>query len=459
MEEFVPSFPLYVTLPVFAAILAIITVQAWRLRDACATFLLVATWFRYSIAAFHQYTYSAVVFGLSSIALTSIIVISIGFAVVGVRNLLLRRLAPIYGVMLVILLSAIANQSWIGAINATFKWLYLVVFVLAAYQAMLRLGSERILRSFTIVFAGPIALQWLSVPWGLKTTSEEGSSFFIGGYQHQQSLSIILITFLYVTCFSRSLSAIASFARLAIVAIGLALANYRTAMLAAALPAASLAISKIQEKIVPRQRGIVFVTLSVVAVFAFAGIATLAQERFADIATVVDKGGALIKPPDHFTTEDKRLFSGRLLLWSQYVTAYMDGNIINILLGFGPESWVGRFSTYAHNTFVSYLYELGLLGLGALVWVVIANLIAAIRVMGSEKWMLLACHVGFIVLNLSTMGIWTLEGTILYALLLSQTWYLQSIQAVAKESMELRPGYGRQLMEKRLRWERAKGGQ
>jgi hypothetical protein len=459
MEEFVPSFPLYVTLPVFAVILAIITVQAWRLRDACATFLLVATWFRYSIAAFHQYTYSAVVFGLSSIALTSIIVISIGFAVVGVRNLLLRRLAPIYGVMLVILLSAIANQSWIGAINATFKWLYLVVFVLAAYQAMLRLGSERILRSFTIVFAGPIALQWLSVPWGLKTTSEEGSSFFIGGYQHQQSLSIILITFLYVTCFSRSLSAIASFARLAIVAIGLALANYRTAMLAAALPAASLAISKIQEKIVPRQRGIVFVTLSVVAVFAFAGIATLAQERFADIATVVDKGGALIKPPDHFTTEDKRLFSGRLLLWSQYVTAYMDGNIINILLGFGPESWVGRFSTYAHNTFVSYLYELGLLGLGALVWVVIANLIAAIRVMGSEKWMLLACHVGFIVLNLSTMGIWTLEGTILYALLLSQTWYLQSIQAVAKESMELRPGYGRQLMEKRLRWERAKGGQ
>jgi len=459
MEEFVPSFPLYVTLPVFAVILAIITVQAWRLRDACATFLLVATWFRYSIAAFHQYTYSAVVFGLSSIALTSIIVISIGFAVVGVRNLLLRRLAPIYGVMLVILLSAIANQSWIGAINATFKWLYLVVFVLAAYQAMLRLGSERILRSFTIVFAGPIALQWLSVPWGLKTTSEEGSSFFIGGYQHQQSLSIILITFLYVTCFSRSLSAIASFARLAIVAIGLALANYRTAMLAAALPAASLAISKIQEKIVPRQRGIVFVTLSVVAVFVFAGIATLAQERFADIATVVDKGGALIKPPDHFTTEDKRLFSGRLLLWSQYVTAYMDGNIINILLGFGPESWVGRFSTYAHNTFVSYLYELGLLGLGALVWVVIANLIAAIRVMGSEKWMLLACHVGFIVLNLSTMGIWTLEGTILYALLLSQTWYLQSIQAVAKESMELRPGYGRQLMEKRLRWERAKGGQ
>jgi len=37
------------------------------------------------------------------------------------------------------------------------------------------------------------------------------------------------------------------------------------------------------------------------------------------------------------------------------------------------------------------------------------------------------------VLNLSTMGIWTLEGAILYALLLSQTWYLHSIREGASE--------------------------
>ena len=433
MEEAVPSFPIYVTIPVSGAILLLVLFQAWRLRDACATFLLLATWFRYSIATLHQYTYPPVVLGFSLIALTSIVVIAVGLVVVGGRILLLRRLTPIYSIILVILISAIANQNWIGAINATFKWLYLIVFALAAYQAMRRRGSERVLCSLAVIFAGPIGLQWLSVPWGLKTTSEDGSSFYIGGYQHQQALSIIFLTFLYVTCFSRSLSVIASYGRLVIVAVGLALANYRTALLAAALPAASLAVSKLVGKVVPKQRSIVFVFLSVVSVFVLVGIATLSRDRFADFGTILDKGASLIKPPEHFTTEDKRLFSGRLYLWSQYIDAYMGGDIINILVGFGPESWVERFRTYPHNTFISYLYELGLFGLAALVWILISNLLTAVRVRGDGRAILVSCHMGFIVLNLSTMAIWTLEGDILYALLLSQTWYSQSIRAGQSE--------------------------
>jgi hypothetical protein len=438
MEETVPSFPIYVTIPVCGAILLLVLVQVWRLRDACATFLLLAIWFRYSIATFHQYTYPPVVLGFSLIALTSIVVIAVGLVVVGGRSLLLRRLIPIYGIMLVILTSAIANQSGIGAINATFKWLYLIVFALAAYHAMRRRGSERVLRSLAVIFAGPIGLQWLSVPWGLKTTSEDGSSFYIGGYQHQQALSIILLTFLYVTCFSPSLSVIASYGRLVIVALGLALANYRTALLAAALPAASLAVSKLVGKFVPKQRSIVLVFLSVVTVLVFVGVATLARERFADLGTTLDKGSSLIKPPEYFTTEDKRLFSGRLYLWSEYIDAYMGGDIVNILFGFGPESWIDRFRTYAHNTFISYLYELGLFGLAALVWLLISNVLTAVRVRGDERWILVSCHIGFIALNLSTMAIWTLEGDILYALLLSQTWYLQSIRAGPSEVLRPR---------------------
>jgi O-Antigen ligase len=425
MEDATPSFPIYVTLPVSAAILLLALVQVWRLRDACVTFLLLATWFRYSIATFHQYTYPPVVLGLSLMALSSIVVIAVGLVVVGRRGLLLRRLLPVYVIILVILISAAANQSWIGAINATFKWLYLVVFAVAAYHAMQRRGSDRVFRAFAVLFLGPIGLQWLSVPWGLKTTSADGWSFYIGGYQHQQALSIILITFLYVTCFSPSIGLLAAGMRLVIVAVGLALANYRTAVLAAGLPMASLVISKALGKVVPQQRNIAVVLLAGVAVLVFAGIASLAQERFADIGTTLDKGALLIKPPGHFTMEDKRLFSGRLFLWSQYIDAYLGGDIINILVGFGPESWAERFTHYAHNTFVSYLYELGIFGLAAFVWILVANALLATRV-GDGRWILVSCHIGFVVLNLSTMPIWTLEGSILYALLLSQTWYLQT---------------------------------
>jgi hypothetical protein len=226
------------------------------------------------------------------------------------------------------------------------------------------------------------------------------------------------------------MSMTASYARLAISVAGIALANYRTALLATALPAASLAVSKLMRRFVPKQRSVVFVFLGVVTVFVFLGIATLARERFADIGTTLDKGASLIQPPESFTRQETRLFSGRVYLWSRYIDAYLNGDIINILVGFGPEAWLDRFSLYAHNTFISYLYELGVFGLAAFVWLLISNFLTALRTRGDERLVLTSCHIGFFVLNLATMPIWTLEGAILYALLLSQTWYLQSIRAV-----------------------------
>jgi hypothetical protein len=447
METAVPSFPTYITLPACGATLLLLIYHAVRMRDPYVTFLFLAIWFRYSIATFHQYTYPPLVAGLSLIALTSIGVTVIGLSVIGARDLLLRRLTPIYGIILVVLISAAANRAWVGAINTSFKWLYVVVFAVSAYRALQRHGSDRVFRALAIVFAGPIVLQWLSVPWGLKTINEDGSSSFIGGYQHQQALSIILLTFLYVTCFTPRLGTLASYARLAIVAVGLSLANYRTALLSAALPAASLAISKVVRKFVPGQGTIIFVFLSVVAAFAFIGIAIVAQERFADLGTMVDKGASLIQPPQDFTGSEKRLFSGRVYLWSLYIDAYLSGDVINRLVGFGPDSWVGLFPLYAHNTYISYLYECGIFGVVAFVWLLLANLFVALGVKGEDRLVLVLCHIGFIILNMATMAVWTLEGGMLYALLLGQTWYQRSQSAARNESstsvgMGLLPGYG-----------------
>ncbi len=436
MEEQVPSFPTYVTGPVWGAILILVLIWVWRLRDSCSSFLLLATWFRYCIGTFHQYTYPPIVFGLSPIALTSIAMVAVGLVVVGARALFLRRLTPFYIMIAIVLISAIANQAWFGGINATFKWLYLIVFALAAYGAMRRRGSERIFRALAVIFAGPIALQGISVPWGLKTTTTDGVSSFIGGYQHQQSLAIILLTFLFVTCLSAQLSAIAISGRLAIVTVGLALANYRTALVAAGLPAASLIVSRLVTKVVPKQRNIAFVLASVVTVFALVGVANEGRERFADLGTILDKGASLIQPSSYFTSDDRRLISSRLYLWSQYIESYLDGDIRNIVIGFGPESWVERFTTYAHNTFISYLYELGLFGAAAFLWILISNLSSAMRVRSKRKLILISCHIGFVILNLSTMALWTLEGAILYGLVLGYTWYLQSVGSRWCEALE-----------------------
>jgi hypothetical protein len=428
-----PSLPIYFSLPVSGAGLMLVMLQVWQLRDASVAFLLLATWLRYALAALHEFTYPPIILGLSIVALSSIGVVCVGLLVVGARKLSLRTLVPLYTMMLVIAVSATINQAWIGAVNAILKWLYLVVFALAAYTAMRRHGSDRIFRALVVVFAAPIALQWISVASGLQSTNEDGSPSFIGGYQQEQGFSIILLSFLFVTCLARRIRVTPAYWRLAIAGAGLVLANYRTTLLAAALPAAAVAVSKLTDKLVRKQRSVAFLFLSFVTVFVFVGVANLAQERFADIGTTIHKGASLIQPPQFFTVEEKRLFSGRVYLWSQYIEAYLRGDIINALVGFGPEAWVGQFPLYAHNTFISYTYEFGLFGLAAFSWILIANFVIAAQTGSGGKLVLLSCHIGFVVLNLATMPIWTLEGDILYALLLAQTWYLRSLMTRADE--------------------------
>src|SRR5262249_7816017 len=149
-------------------------------------------------------------------------------------------------------------------------------------------------------------------------------------------------------------------------------------------------------RVVPKQRGIVVVFLAIVTVFVLVGVGALARERFADLGTTLDKGASLIKPAEHYTTEDKRLLSGRLYLWSQYIEGVLGGDRVNILVGFGADAWVGRFTTYAHNTFVLYLYEFGLVGLAGLVWILSSNFLTALRVRDNGRLVLVACHIGFI---------------------------------------------------------------
>jgi len=276
-------------------------------------------------------------------------------------------------------------------------------------------------------------LQWLSVPWGLKATNADGSISFLGGYQHQQSLSIILLTFLYVTCLSQGISGTVSYVRLGISVAGIALANYRTSLLAAALPATSFALWTLLRNVMPRQRGVLLIVLAIMTVFVFFGVAVLLHDRFADLGVMLDKNTSLLQPPERFSEHEARLFSGRPYLWSQYIDAYLEGSIINFLIGFGPEGWVGRFSLYAHNTFVSYLYELGLLGVAAFLWILVSNFFMALHADREDMPLLLSCHIGFFVLNLATMPLWTLEGAILYALLLGHTWHSASIAVPGKE--------------------------
>jgi O-antigen ligase len=119
---------------------------------------------------------------------------------------------------------------------------------------------------------------------------------------------------------------------------------------------------------------------------------------------------------------EQKLLSGRLYIWNRYLETYAAGDDPRLLLGFGPDAWVETFGVYAHNTIVSYLYELGFAGAFLLVLVWIGMLWRAGQI---RDWplrgQLLSAHVGFVFLNMATMPFWQIEGLILYGVLCGYT--------------------------------------
>lgn len=416
------SFPLFITVPIFGFMLIVILAHAAR-RDRYVNYLLLSCWARFSITNLHEYTLQPLIGGFSVIALSSFLIVAAGLWVLAPRALADRRLLPFYVLIWVSAVSAFVNQGWMGAVNVSLKWLFLMVFAVAAYRAVRANGPASLFRPLALAFVAPIALQWLSILYDVRAPNYEGVYSYIGGNLHQQSFAIMILTFLFVTCCSVWLTVPGAVFRLLIAAAGCGFANYRTAILAGALPWGVFLILVTMRRVAPRQRIVVASVLGACVLAAAAVISTGMQERFADIGMAVDKGAALMQPPDFFTFQEQRMFSGRPYLWSQYIESYSQGTVINYLLGYGPESWSQRFELYAHNTFISTLYELGILGVAALSALLLVSVGTAMRARGSQRWILLSFHFTFFILNIGTMPLWTLEGEILYALLLSQTWF------------------------------------
>ena len=66
---------------------------------------------------------------------------------------------------------------------------------------------------------------------------------------------------------------------------------------------------------------------------AVAGSA-LMSDRMSDVGVVAEEGSAIIKSPDQFTEAERKLLSGRVYLWNQYIEEYAAGDEKHLLLGY-----------------------------------------------------------------------------------------------------------------------------
>lgn len=417
-----PAFGLGILLPVTAVLLVALVIAARRAGSVAGAFVVVALWMRYTAGAYHLYMFQPLGGGLSGNALLSIGVTAFGLLfVVRPANLALKWLLPVYALIGFALFSAALNGDAAGGVNVAVKYAYMIVIMIAVFQALRSDPDARFLSWTMVSFLPLLVFQALSLALNLPKGSEDGDGLvWIGGYNHEAAFSVAMMTGFLVGCFAKSAPRAVRVAFLLATLIGILLAGYRTTILAFAPLALAAFLSGLTLSVRRDQRASMAVTAMVAGVLLVSVAALSYSASFADLAAFLSDPAGLIKPPRDFDLLERQVMSGRPLIWSSYIYAWADGSPLQHLFGLGPESWEGVFKVYPHNTLIATLYELGWFGVAAMIALWTAMFVAAASAHG-ERFKLLAAHFAFFLLNMATMPFWQVEGLALYGLLCGYT--------------------------------------
>jgi hypothetical protein len=420
------AMPAWLLYPATLLVILILSYPFYRVRSLIARYVLFALCFRYLASAHHNFTFEPSPIGLSWNALGSCIVFLVGLLLIRTKHLLLTPLVPFYAATSVVVLSALANHVIGNSIDVVVKFGYLIIITISVYESLSERGEERTMNLLLWAMVTPLFFQMLSVAFGIsKGTEGRGAGIsYVGGYNHEAGFSTVLATGFVIACFATGLRLWARGAVLMTLLAGLLLANYRTAIVAFAPMVFMQFNADVIGRFSPRLRIIIGLAVLGISTIGVLTAAWLLREKFTDLATVFSDPGRLIKPQYLYTPDEKRLLSGRPWIWAGYIDAYVNGGTKTLVLGFGPNAWVGKFPVYAHNTLVSTLYEYGVAGVVAMIGLWSWMLVAALRIKEGPKGKLLAAHASFLLLNMATMPHWSVEGNILYGIICGYTFYL-----------------------------------
>ena len=419
-----PHFGLPILVPATLVLVIIAILAGRRIHGLPGRFLFLAIWLRMILGAYHVYMFQPMFAGMSGNALVSILITGLAFLVIRPSHLALKVLVPTYLIMFLVAISGALNSDIPGVMTVTVKYGYFVVLLIATFEALRQDRDQTLMPLMIWAFSPLLLFQWLSVALNLPKGSEMADGLvWIGGYNHEAAFSVALLLAFLVGCFAHRLNPFIRLAYLALVAVGIFLAGYRTTLMASVPLVATVFWASITQHVSPTQRRVVAATALVVAFVAVLAVAVINYDRFIDLGTFLSNPDALIKPPREFTQVERQILSARPLIWSEYIFAYKDGTPLQHLFGFGPESWSKGFDVYPHNTIIGTLYELGAVGVFVMLlfWATMA--VTALRARSNDLPMLIAAHLSFLILNMGTMPFWQLEGLALYAVLCGYTLF------------------------------------
>lgn len=404
-------FPATIIFALLAAYLALKT------PGSAGRFVIFACWFRYTLSSLHAYTHQPAIAGITWAALGTVFIVVVGLLIIKWSRIAIASLIPVGAIACIMLMSSISNGNLVNLLEPLARLAVFVVICAAVLQD-LQLRNAILLNRLLYLFIPLLLYQATSAILGIVKAAElDRSVSYIGGFNHEQQFSLILATCFLVAVIAHGTSRVFRAIMACLATIGILFANYRT-VIVGLLPLIAVQFLLIGPRAVVRgQRNLVRIAVSLIAIGIFILAAGSFKDRFSDLRIAADQITLVFESPDSFQTDERRVLSGRLQIWSDYIHGYMAAPITNKVLGFGPESWAVMFQKNAHNTALSYLYEYGALGLIAILSLWLTMLWLAFRTTADIKSTLVASHVGFVVWNMATMVHWQVEGNILYGIL------------------------------------------
>ncbi|ROV57656.1 hypothetical protein EGH82_22035 [Vibrio ponticus] len=417
----------------------------WMWTYSCSKSTRLVFWvvfFRFVLASFHEFAYPQIIGPFSIVSLYSIFVVSFLLLFIISNDVQINRNYCFFIISMILVsmvLAAIINTHYVQSVASIVKWLMLLLLVSLIYDALSKDGVSKVLRSIGFAYLYPIILMIASVVLGIsKATENDGSVSYVGGFNHEAVFSVIIFSgvFVYIMIgvFDKRIKLV--FGSMFTLVLLLALINYRTSILACVgmyITIATLLYFRSQLK-----NKLIVTLFAVVALGVLVNVDSSAvMERFQEIPQAINDSAGLTVFPELYDSDERKYFSGRIYFWSSYIHEALNGTTLQILFGHGMDSWKGFFEKYAHNTFVSFFYELGIVGV---ILLIVFFIMIIMRALYGFDWLakvfLLGSVVAFVILNLATMPLWQIEGVIFLSIIIALV-DLNKKSLVNKESFTL----------------------
>jgi len=426
--------PLSVPFLVSIAFLPLIARQILQFPDLATRFALAAIWLRLVLGAMSELTSDPLPGGFTLIALYTLGLTALSTLLVFQKHLYNHNVyvfVPILVIMAVafianVVLSSSPDSKPLSVSEAVEQFLSLIFFInmmCLLTRAFAKHDFDRLMTVLIWIFALPVPLLLIAVGLGEARITPGTPPGYPAGYAHNSVPSLIFLCLMCVTALKHWQN------RFIPVLIGLVcfiliyLTNYRTTIVGA-LPLfiGILIIAFYQMKQATAMfliGGGLFLFILVPAWLLLPNIV----RDFSEITVFLKDISVVFEPPEALFREERGLFTGRVLLWSQAIDAWRQASTFEKMFGLGPGAYRGMFDFRPHSGYVSYLFNTGILGLVWLIGVLAFHLVMAFRVPDANvRITVLAGLGGFAIVNIAAEPIRSIEGLLLLATLTAAVW-------------------------------------